>query len=317
MVKIIPESFEIIREEDPLKRIELAGRTCYKSEGKIEEGSAEKFVEMIIKRGHESVLEHAAIVVFTSEEIYEHILRLERREFLNLTDGIGKVGPFISGNIHAWRDLMRDPDYKADPYLWSILNFIRCEYPIFFRDLPKGTEGWPLDIHHVSLADDIFKHMSKEDRMYHEYMTIRIICNRGVTHEWVRSRRQSSYSQESTRYCNYAAGKYGNEITYINYDEYLADPIKDKKDIAEVHALCEKKYNQLIARGNKPQIARNVLPINLKTEMVITYPLFQWHYLFKLRTTKFVHPQFRELSLPLLEAVKKEKPGIFEDIVAE
>lgn len=289
---------------------------CYKSEGNQAEGSARKFVKMIIGRGHESVLEHAAIALMVSDDVYEHILRLEHREFLNLTDG--DVGPIISANVHAWRDMFRTDKYRNDPYLWSILNHLRYKFPIFFEDLPKGDGGWPSDVTNInSLAKVVWEHMSIPERIYHEYMTIRIICNRGVTHEWVRSRRQSSYSQESTRYCNYSANKYGSEITYIDYEEYLASPEEDLKDIEEVHELCEEKYNRLIGRGNKPQIARNVLPIDLKTEMIITYPLFQWQYLLKLRTTKFVHPQFREISIPLLKAAKKEKPGIFDDIIPE
>ena len=115
----------------------------------------------------------------------------------------------------------------------------------------------------------------------------------------------------------YARDKFDNQISVIDYNQYLVDPEESQKIIDRVHDVCENAYLDLTELGNKPQIARNVLPIGLKTEIVVTYPLFQWHYFCRLRTTKFVHPQFLEISLPLLEAVKKEKPGIFDDIIPE
>ena len=62
-IKAYTQIFPDFDGQEILNKIERYGRVCYKSEGKIEEGSAERFVENLIKRGHEAVLEHASITV--------------------------------------------------------------------------------------------------------------------------------------------------------------------------------------------------------------------------------------------------------------
>ena len=304
-----------------LKRIELAGRTCYKSEDLITDDSAEKFVKMIIERGHESVLEHASIAIEIDEMFYPYILALDERDFLNLTkyETEDSFRHIVSGNIHAWRDMFRKEEYYDDPYLWTLLELLQRKIPHLFADLKirYNDNNIKLPVNGVIGILTGTAHLSAEERMKHEYATARWICNRGVTHELVRSRRQSSYSQESTRFCNYSKNKFGNEITVIDDGQHLENPTESMKVLKQVHDTCEKAYSDLIELGNKPQIARNILPIGLKTEIVITYPLFQWHYFFGLRTTKFVHPQMREITIPMLEAFKKYRPGIFDDIIPD
>jgi len=208
-MNIIEPSFifeDTIRPEEIMSKLERAGRTCYKSEGRIGDGTAETFLTSIIARGHESVLEH------------------------------------------------------------------------------------------VSLS-------------------VRVICDRGVTHEIVRHR-IAAYSQESTRYCNYASDKFGKEITVIK-------PFFWKEDTQKYeiwcHAMeaCEKAYNELMESGATAQEARSVLPNSLKTEIVMTMNLREWRHFFKLRTSKRSHPQMREIAIPMLEAFKKELPVVFSDIEAE
>ncbi len=221
-MKLIKPSYEILSEinsENILKNIEIAGRTCYKSEDKITEDSAKKFVKMILGRGHESVIEH-------------------------------------------------------------------------------------------------------------EKLTIKFICDRGVSHELVRHR-IASFSQESTRYCNYSKDKFENQLTFIipNFDtkfitgEYKSLIVRDldnnytPEDFWFNHMIwSEKTYNYQIKHGWTPQQARSVLPNSLKTEIVITANLREWREIFRQRTSKVAHPQMRELMCPLLNELKEKLPVIFDDI---
>ncbi|MBN1971816.1 MAG: FAD-dependent thymidylate synthase [Candidatus Delongbacteria bacterium] len=146
----------------------------------------------------------------------------------------------------------------------------------------------------------------------HSFITVRVICDRGVTHEIVRHR-LASYTQESTRYCNYTQGKFGNEITVIKPIFWNENDEKYKvwKDSLK---YSEKSYNKLIALGASPQEARSVLPNSLKTEIVITMNLREWKHFFNLRTAKNAHPQMREIAIPLLKEFQDRIPIIFDDI---
>lgn len=186
-----------------IRKIEAAGRTCYKSEEKMAEGTAGAFVKRIISSGHESVIEH-------------------------------------------------------------------------------------------------------------EKVTVRIVCDRGVSHELVRHR-IASYSQESTRYCNYANDRFGNEITVI-------EPCYWEKN-GEMRALwlkamedAERHYFKLIDNGANAQEARSVLPNSLKTEIVVTMNLREWRHFFRLRTAKRAHPQMREIAIKALIMFRETIPVIFDDI---
>lgn len=151
-----------------------------------------------------------------------------------------------------------------------------------------------------------------ESTIEHEKITVRIICDRGVTHEIVRHR-IASYSQESTRYCNYSNNKFGNEITVIEPIFWAHD---DKKYEIWKEALfeAEKAYLKLIDLGASPQEARSVLPNSLKTEIVVTMNIREWRHFFKLRTAKAAHPQMREIACPLLDEFKKTVSVLFDDI---
>ena len=205
-MKIIAPYHEIISKIDGaemLRNIELCGRVCYKSEDRITDGSAEKFVGMILKSGHESVLEH-------------------------------------------------------------------------------------------------------------EKITVRFVCDRGVTHEIVRHR-IASYSQESTRYCNYSKDKFGGEITFIRPCFWAED---DEKFTVwkETMQSIEDSYAKLISLGAKPEEARSILPNSVKTEIMVTMNLREWRHFFKLRTAERAHPQIREVAIPLLNELKGLVPVIFDDI---
>ncbi|MGB9598606.1 MAG: FAD-dependent thymidylate synthase [Minisyncoccales bacterium] len=147
-----------------------------------------------------------------------------------------------------------------------------------------------------------------ESVIEHEKITVRVICDRGLSHEIVRHR-IASYSQESTRYCNYK----NKGIVFIEPFFFKQDQ-KKYQTWLEAMEGCERAYNRLIELGAKPEEARSVLPNSLKTEIIITYNLREWRHFFKLRLSKNAHQQMREIFLPLLEEFKKRIPVIFDDI---
>lgn len=163
----------------------------------------------------------------------------------------------------------------------------------------------------------------------HEKITVSIICDRGVTHEIVRHR-IASYSQESTRYCNYSKDKFGNELTFIVPCFLPTIPtgsIKNVCNFVKEHNLgrmehewlssinnSELTYLSLLQRGMSPQEARSILPNSLKTEIICTFNLREWRHFFKLRCSKKAHPQMREISIPILETLKQSIPVMFDDI---
>lgn len=161
------------------------------------------------------------------------------------------------------------------------------------------------------IKDKIVK-LGHESVLEHEKVTVRIVCDRGVTHEIVRHR-IAAYSQESTRYCNYAKQKFGNEITVIE-PYFFKDNPERYEFWKKAMEQAEAQYFALLAAGATPQEARSVLPNSLKTEIVVTYNLREWRHFFKLRTSPAAHPQMREIAIPMLEEFKKMIPVIFDDI---
>ena len=207
-MKRVNAGYEILTPIDRsefLKTIERAGRTCYKSEDKITEDSASKFVRMLVKRNHHAMLEHA---------------------------------PSIS---------------------------------------------------------------------------IKFICDRGVSHEIVRYR-LFSFAQESTRYVNYS----GKEMEFIKPCFWDSD--NNGELYLEWYMLCveaERVYKQMIEWGAKPEQARSVLPNSLKTEIIVTGNVREWMHFFKVRIASAAHPQMREIAEPLQEELRELLPEIFDGIAVQ
>ena len=203
-MRVINPSFEIITpidRETVYRHIELCGRVCYKSEGNIDEGSAERLIRSMLARGHESPIEHFSI-------------------------------------------------------------------------------------------------------------SVRIICDRGVSHEWVRHR-LASYSQESTRYCNYSKDKFGGEITFIKPAK-LTEGTPEYDEWARAMENAERSYFGLLKMGVAPETARSVLPNSLKTEFICTMNLREWRHFFALRTAPAAHPDMRAVACPLQDEFRRLLPVVFE-----
>lgn len=149
----------------------------------------------------------------------------------------------------------------------------------------------------------------------HSFLSVKFICDRGVTHELVRHR-IASFAQESTRYCNYANEKFGRQITVIEPYFYKKDP-KKYATWKKAMELAEQSYFDLLKQGSTPQEARSVLPNSLKTEITVTSNFREWRNIFRLRCAPDAHPQARELLIPLLKELQKKIPIIFDDIKFE
>ena len=179
----------------------------------------------------------------------------------------------------------------------------------------------------------------------HMSISIRFVCDRGVSHELVRHR-LAAYSQESTRYCDYTRdglqfirplwyreflplGRYwlrpknGRVIFQIGDDESALEelppfPTDDVGNCAklwlESMAEVESSYFSMRFYSASPEHARSVLPNSLKTEIVMTANLREWRHVLKLRTGKAAHPQIREIMLPILAELKNKLPDVFGDL---
>lgn len=151
-----------------------------------------------------------------------------------------------------------------------------------------------------------------ESVIEHEKATVMFIVDRGITHEIVRHR-IGSYSQESTRYCNYSQDKFGNEITVIK-PFYLAGNDAAYEEWRKGCEAAEKAYFAMLDKGSSAQEARAVLPTCLKTEIAVTYNLREWRHFFDLRCSSAAHPQMREVAIPLLLLFKAKLPILFDNI---
>jgi len=156
----------------------------------------------------------------------------------------------------------------------------------------------------------------------HVYISVRFIVNRGFTHELIRHR-IAAYSQESTRFCNYIKDKFNGHITFIIPPHLDITPgvyndtstsIKVGNSFLWAHHMldCESVYNSAIKNNWKPQEARGLLPIDLKTEIIMTANLTEWLHVFRLRTDPAAHPQMREIMIPLSKEFENELPEIFK-----
>ena len=143
-------------------------------------------------------------------------------------------------------------------------------------------------------------------------ITVKFICDRGVSHELVRHR-LCSFAQESTRYCNYGKDEH---ISFI-IPSWITDISSDNEDVTNWYdAMCESedRYNNLISLGWSPQQARSVLPNSLKTEINVSCNIREWREIFKQRTASAAHPDMQYLMRPLLKEFQSRIPILFDDI---
>lgn len=219
------------------KAIELAGRVCYKSEDKITDESAEKFVSNLLSRGHTSVLEHGTVSVKYNrfrDNVLEHL---------------------------PWVVVDHDNDILTTNY----------------REYCKSLDDRPI----IATPDS------------HKRYTFRFVTSRAIANEIVRHR-VMSFSQESTRYVNY-----GKRSAQLVIPTDLTGGTKGLLSLLLWAIMCNISYvayKALLLLGWKPQAARGVLPLDLKTEIVVTGFKHQWEEFLLLRKSSSAHPDIRELA---------------------
>ncbi len=144
----------------------------------------------------------------------------------------------------------------------------------------------------------------------HASATIKFYTDRGVTHEMVRHR-IASYTQESTRYCNYSKDKYGNEITVIEPPGLLGIAHQVWFDAVRT---AEERYMKLLEIGYAPQIARSVLPTCLGASIVMTANFREWLHFFNLRMSSKAHPQMRQVATMAYKLLHEKAPCVFREL---
>lgn len=309
-MRIIESSAVEIKEENLLKKIEIVGRTCYKSNNLIKDGSAEKFVRGLSKSKHYAMLEHGVVHFYMpSEDIMNSLINLFENSF-ELEEKFTYSTYLPEDNAYLWTVNLRTLVEMSEMDL-PVRNFVRQLLNEYAYGLGLKEDGEYVIVNpmwkKVQIFDDvkvrqkINKNFKKDkearQREYnkHIFRTFLLTTDRGVTHELVRHR-PCSFAQASTRYCNYSKDKFGNEITVIK-------PLFDKNSNAyEVWKRgCEhdeKTYFELLNCGCKPEEARGNLPTDLATELIITANLEEWKHIFDLRykgTTGKPHPKCKEI----------------------
>ncbi|MBQ8962188.1 MAG: FAD-dependent thymidylate synthase [Clostridia bacterium] len=310
-MNIIQPGFAIEERDEErggLAIIERAARTCYKTEDKIAEGSAERIVRMLIQRHHEAMLEHGDYIFLLEDyKILDNIAYSLRRlmergadvpllTFTNINQR-----PIISGNIRAWRELLASQCLAAQYFTGAI-------DPIYTSDLI--TEDERIDDPRVKQIHYSDLQGFKEKRV-HLRQTVRFIVDRGVTHEFVRHR-VMSFAQESTRYCDYSNGKQGDGITVIE-PSFMTEHTEPYDLWKRQCMSADTAYTHEKRLGLKPEEARTVLPQSTKAELVMTGTLRQWDHFFDMRarqTTGPAHPQAAEVSIPLMQEMAARFPDV-------
>lgn len=302
-MKLIKPSYLIIKQdlglEGVYKAVELAGRTCYKSEDKITFDSANAFVDRMIKSKHLSMLEHGTVYLRTN---------LSNDGYKYCNNKFSKVNTNKRSNIK-----------ERKLYITTNLRVL-------------VENNWLNDL----------QFLCKPSKYHEKRHTVKFICDRGVSHEFVRHR-VFSFAQESTRFCNYSKDKFENELTFIipswmnipegRYDASANQLIQlglinvYELDFIDALICAEHTYMNLLSKyenrivdrrfstGFKynpwtPQQARNILPNALKTELVMTGFESDWIHFFNLRangTTGAPHPQAKQLAEPLMQELLNPK----------
>ena len=262
-MKLIKASTEIITPingEEILKRIELAARTCYKSEDKI--------------------------------------------------------GTFkICNGCKA---------YNSDGQMISVIE--ECKYGKVFEHKFCTAQNEKVIgiVSHIDLVNRLIQNKHEAMLEFGGNVTVKFICDRGVSHELVRHR-LASFAQESTRYCNYGKDEHISFIipSWMNWNEgectkatYSYINVGHDGHNTWLNAMldAEDRYNTLIKKGQSPQQARSVLPNSLKTEINVSANIREWRHILKLRIANAAHPDMQYLMRPLLDEFKEQIPILFNDI---
>lgn len=297
-MKLINQSFEVLEQKDfslvgIKKFIERCGRVSHKSEDRITEDSAETFVERMMKMKHLSTCEFGTVYLYIDYH----------------NPSFGKIIDKYSSNEYS----------KCIVFPNEVC--ISSNYRVLVEN------NW---------LDDL-KYLCEPTEYHHKRYTVKFICDRGILAEFTRHRK-FSFMAESTRYCNYSKNKFNNELTFIKpcwvdennfpkgiyhtkddwgslFCEFYYEATEEGKNDGLIVSpernfifslqTSEQLYFSLLKNGWKPEQARNILPLCLKTELYMCGFAEDWEKFFELRCSSAAHPQARELAIPLQEKFKE------------
>lgn len=340
-MKVIKPYHEHISKEGmtPYQFIEKIGRTCYKSEDKITDDSAVKFVKGLCSRKHYAMIEHYWVHMrYTG--LYEDLMkglsmfaRVDCGLLGEATDILKHIyiteygDTYISAPLRVFFDMVSALgacDLNVTPINSVIDEMLSCVGNYFPEIFPqcfsyRNTRHFQI-MPEEDFCDDLYnelydspKNLREQEIMKHRTHTVLFVCDRGVSHELVRHR-PCSFAQESTRYCNYSKGKFGGEITFIL--PFFFDTGHDDSRVYEAWKtsceVAERKYFELLGYDSTPQEARSVLPNSLKTEIIMTCNETEWQHIVNLRakgTTGAPHPQMKEIMQPWYEELIELSEG--------
>lgn len=289
-MKLINPSYEILEQEAGLqgiyKQIELAGRTCYKSEDRITEDSAEKFVEAMIKNGHTAMLEHGTVYLYIKHD--------EK-------DGVDMGDPYdISFDLLFCKYAKHNSNFDTHESFYTVnLRWLIEKYPEQAEN-QLYSSSWK----------DIIKHYAVEqpDDRWPKRHTVRLTTSLHVYKDLTRHRTMS-FAIESTRYCNYSKDKFGSELTFIKPCWSTNDQL-DEFEFNSTLRVIEDTYMTLISNGWQAQQAAEILPQCVKADVVITGFEDDWDHIFDLRslgTTGKPHPEVERIITPIMNEFHEKR----------
>ena len=302
-VEIWSDNVATLSPEEMNEMVKRAGMVSHRSHSRK---SPEKFVRMLKRLGHFSVLEHSWVSFLIRTERREERDRLElellKANNLFSISNRGEKSFILSGNARIFEEsYRRRPDIIINQELISFLHKIN---PVLFPEMLELKEKLPIDI---ILNPSLYP----MEEWFHRAMSVLFLdISRGFTHEMVRSR-LFAFTQESTRYVNYEKKGLAFVIPYPKMNSL-------KKFVLELTSVTiGLVYKLLIKSGMKPEEARQILPIGVRTEIVATANMKAWLHWFKIRTDKHAHWEIRWAACQLLKEVEQRMPEMNLDLIFE
>lgn len=301
-VEIWSDNVSSLSPQEMNKMIERAGEISHRSHSRK---SSREFIEMLRRLGHVSVLEHSWVIFLIRTRSQNQrdkleLLLLKENPLLTITNR-GEDAFLVSGNARMFEEIyLKSPDVQINQELISFLHRVN---PGLFPEKVRIDKEMTVDI---VLNPCLYP---AEEWKHRAMCVLFSNISRGFSHEMVRSR-LFSFTQESTRYVNY--NKKGLFFV-LPYN----DKKRNKMVIKLLFLIAGLGYNLLIRLGMKPENARQILPIGIRTKIVATANMKSWLHWFKIRTDKHAHWEIRWAACQLLREIEKRMPELNLNLIFE
>jgi len=342
MMHIIKPQYEIIEQNtddlliDMFKHIEICGRTCYKSEDKINDTSYEKFIKMLENANHGAMLEHGTVYLTiplgTPMDDLQYMWKHDIVSFFSKN----KYSVVKEKTINETVDV-EIKGYGMRTQASAHFYYITTNWRVIFENKDKFLVKYLNNYHFdkETVKDSVLQWMTKPTEEHEKRYTVRFTYHLAVARDINRHRVQS-IGEESTRYCNYSKEKFGKELNIIepiwftDDEKEIIHNEKEHMSFQEMCALiskgtdfpameqvdywmfanmaCEYAYMMNTTKfGEKNWTAQKgslILPLDTKTESIHTAFASDWCHFFNLRalgTTGSPRPSAKEVAWPLME----------------